>query len=113
MRMSRRDFYEMRLGEFLEALRMYDQSVVDDRRHIGELVRGAAFRLWDLQVRKQDKIRDIRKFWAMPWDELDEDSEVERLTHLTDDDRKVEVEKAIKKLGWQDRYGKQSTESKD
>lgn len=79
----------MRVGEFFEALHAYQEKELADRRHMGELARGAALRLFNINLRRQDKIRDPRQFWLMPWDETPEDEnseELERLNKLTDED---------------------------
>ena len=95
----------MRPGEFWEALRAYNEQVSADRRHLGELVRGAALRLWNLQVSPKSRIKDARKFWPMPWDDaLDsEQREIERLEHLDEDEAQKEIDKFLKKIG---KYGK-------
>lgn len=89
----------MRPGEFWEALRAYDSKVSADRRHLGELVRGATLRLWNLQVAKSSRIADPKRFWPMPWDEGGtEIDEIHRLTHLSDEEKKAEAEKFFKKV---------------
>ena len=89
----------MRPGEFWEALRAYDSKVSADRRHLGELFRGATLRLWNLQVKKSDRISDPAKFWPMPWDEPAEASqEIKRLASLSEEDTRKEVEKFFAKV---------------
>ena len=91
----------MRPGEFWEALRAYNEQVSADRRHLGELVRGAALRLWNLQVAPKSRITDVRKFWSMPWDE-DQDGErreIKRLENLSEEETQKEVDKFLKKIG--------------
>ena len=98
----------MRPGEFWEALRAYNEQVSADRRHLGELVRGAALRLWNLQVAPKSRITDVRKFWPMPWDE-DQDGEwreIKRLENLSEEETQKEVDKFLKKIG---KYGKRRT----
>lgn len=68
MGMTRREFYEMPVGEFLEALAAYRRKEAAERRHAGELARGAALRLFNLQLRRKDQIRKPSEFWPMPWD---------------------------------------------
>lgn len=89
----------MRPGEFWEALRAYDSKVSADRRHLGELFRGATLRLWNLQVKKSDRISDPAKFWPMPWDGPAEASqEIKRLASLSEEDTRKEVEKFFAKV---------------
>lgn len=88
----------MRIGEFFEALKAYRDEKDADRRHAGELARGAALRLFNLQLRKGSQILDPSKFWPMPWDkaEVSEDQEiVEQLDKLTDEER---MDKALELL---------------
>lgn len=90
----------MRPGEFWEALRAHGAEVNADRRHLGELVRGATLRLWNLQVGKQYRERSPEKFWPMPWDDApdQEADEINRLAHLGEEERNREVEKFMNRL---------------
>jgi len=89
----------MRPGEFLEAMNAYNAEVTAQRRHLGELVRGATIRLWNLQVDKKYRIADVRKFWPMPWDEpIDDDSEIRRLASLSEEETQKEVEKFFSRV---------------
>lgn len=84
----------MRPGEFWEALNAYQEGVSADRRHLGELVRGATLRLFNLQVDKRYRITDPSKFWKMPWDEDDvNQGEIKRLGDLDEAGRQAEVDK--------------------
>jgi len=97
--MSRQEFYEMRIGEYFEALDAYREEKTADRQHIGELIRGATLRLWNLQVKKQSRIQDPVKFWQMPWDDvIDEADEIIRLNGLDDNQRQQEVNKFFEKI---------------
>ena len=97
--MSRRDFYEMRPGEFWEALRAYNDEKGADRRHAGELARGAALRLWNLLVAKSSRIKDASKFWPMPWDDVRaENDEIKRLAGLSEEETQIEAQKFLKKI---------------
>ena len=94
-------------GEFWEALAAYADEKAADRRHMGELVRGAALRLCNLQLPRNHKIADPRKFWAMPWDEAletkeeeDNKRELERLDHLSDAERHATAQAFLQKIGW-------------
>lgn len=94
----------MRPGEFWEALRAYNEEKGADRRHIGELVRGAALRLWNLQVAEKSRIRNVSKFWPMPWDDetRSEEDEIKRLAGLSEEEAQKEARKFLNKLdhGW-------------
>lgn len=89
----------MRPGEFWEAMNAYNAEVTAQRRHLGELVRGATIRLWNLQVDKKYRIADVRKFWQMPWDEpIDDDSEIRRLASLSEEETQKEIEAFLAKI---------------
>ena len=89
----------MRPGEFWEALRAYNEEKGADRRHVGELVRGATLRLWNLQVKESSRIRDASKFWQMPWDDVcTEVDEVRRLAGLSEDEARIEAERFLNKI---------------
>lgn len=99
--MSREGFYEMRIGEFFEALLAYRREKEDDRRHMGELVRGSTLRLFNLQLSKKDRITDPSKFWQMPWDEGPEDEnleEIRRLESLSEEEMTAEAMKFLDKV---------------
>ena len=101
LHLSRDDFYAMRPGEFWEAMSAFREDEEQGRVHIGELVRGAALRLFNLQLRRQDRITDPRKFWRMPWDEdpmSAEQEEIQRLDALSDEERNAEVQKFLSKI---------------
>lgn len=91
----------MRPGEFWEALSAHNEEVLADRRHIGELVRGATLRLFNLQVAQKHKMKDPAKFWPMPWDvpkEVGEQAEIHRLENLDEAGRQEEVNKFLSRL---------------
>lgn len=89
----------MRVGEYFEALDAYRSEKTADRKHIGELVRGATLRLWNLQVKKQSRINDPVKFWQMPWDNIiNEEDEISRLQGLNNEQRQQEVDKFLSKI---------------
>ena len=102
LRMRRSDFYDMPVGEFWEALEAHYKEVEADRRHVGELVRGAALRLFNINLKKGDQIKDPRKFWPMPWDDqVTEADEVAReLDAMTDEQRSASAMALLKKIGW-------------
>lgn len=91
----------MRLDEFWEAMDAHNQEKEADRRHIGELVRGATLRLFNLQIAKKDRIADPAKFWRMPWDEITtKDEELERFEAMTDEERAENAKEFLNKIGW-------------
>lgn len=70
-----KQFGELRMPEFWSGIEAHVSEKEADRRHVGELVRGATLRLWNLQVKKQHRISDPAEFWRMPWDEQPTKSE--------------------------------------
>ena len=91
----------MRLDEFWEAMDAHNQEKEADRRHIGELVRGATLRLFNLQIAQKDRIADPAKFWRMPWDEFTtNDEELERFEAMTDEERAENAKEFLNKIGW-------------
>ena len=91
----------MPVGEFWEALGAHQREVEAERRHMGELVRGAALRLFNINLKKTDQIRDPRKFWEMPWDEPSgEEEQTRALEQMTDEERTASVRSLLQKIGW-------------
>ena len=90
----------MRLGEFWEAIDAHNKEKEADRRHAGELARGVALRLFNIQVSQQSRISDASVFWPMPWDDVRVDDELERLEAMTDEERAEEVKKFLEKVNW-------------
>ena len=39
-----------------------------DRRHVAEVIRGVGVRLFNIQLKAKDQIKDVRKFLPLPWD---------------------------------------------
>jgi hypothetical protein len=66
--MTRAEFYGMPVGEFWEAMRAYGRREEANARHLGELARGAALRLFNVQLRRKDQLKEPADFWPMPWD---------------------------------------------
>lgn len=95
--LSRTDFYEMYQGEFWEAFFAYRREKDLDRRHIGELVRGAVLRMWNILVGKKHRLTDPHAFWAMPWDEKAETA-AEQLAGLTDEERTAKALAFLKQI---------------
>ena len=101
LRMTLSDFYDMPVGVFWEALESHNREVEAERRHVGELVRGAALRLFNINLKKGDQIKDPRKFWRMPWDEpLEEENAGKRLEEMSDEQRTESARSLLEKIGW-------------
>lgn len=99
LHLSRQDFYDMRPGEFWEAMHAHNAEKEADRMHLGELARGIAIRLFNTQVRKP--VADVTSFWRMPWDPDKQDmenKEIARLNALSDEERDAEARKFIERL---------------
>lgn len=90
----------MRPGEFWEALDAHNKEKEADRRHTGELARGAALRLFNIQVTPKSRISDVTQFWPMPWDEIKVDEEMERLEALSDSEKAEAVQEFLRKIDW-------------
>lgn len=88
----------MRPGEFWEAMDAHNKEKEADRRHSGELARGVALRLFNLQVDKKSRISDPAQFWPMPWDEPATDKELERLQSMTDEQRAEEAKRFLARI---------------
>lgn len=100
LRMSLEEFYGLRPAELFEALWAYRQERDADRRHIGELVRGATARLININLERCKQITDLAAFWPMPWDEPEDDDEEEnRLRGLSEEERAEEIRKFMER--WQ------------
>ena len=100
LKLSLEEFYGMRPAELFEALWAYRQERDADRRHIGELVRGATARLININLEPCKQITDMLSFWPMPWDEPEDDDEEEsRLRGLSEDERAEEIKKFMER--WQ------------
>lgn len=90
----------MRPGEFWEAMDAHSREKEADRRHMGELARGVAIRLFNIGVDKKSRFTDPAKFWPMPWDEIKVDEELERLESMTNDEKADEAQRFLKRIGW-------------
>ena len=72
-----------------------------DRRHVAEVIRGVGVRLFNIQLKPDHQIRDIRKFMMLPWDEdPDYDEGLERLRSLTDEERTEEAKEFLDRINW-------------
>ena len=89
----------MRPGEFWEAIMAWQADKEADRRHVAEVIRGAAVRLFNIQLKRQDQSKAVRQFLPLPWDDEDEDNgEVDRLNNLPLEDKAAEAQALLKRL---------------
>ena len=93
------DFGLMRPGVFWEALSAYRKEKDMDRAHVGELVRGAALRLLNIQLAKQDRYTDPAEFWPMPWD-TGQDGEEGSPESMTPEQRERNARAFLKRINW-------------
>lgn len=98
--LSPAEFYLMRPGEFWEAIVAWQADKEADRRHVAEVIRGVGVRLFNIQLKPKDQIKDVRDFLPLPWDADEEDKEVERLAHLTKEERDEEARAFIEKINF-------------
>jgi hypothetical protein len=98
----------MTVGEFWEAWKAYRDEKDADRRHLGELARGMAARL--LNPFCKGAIREVDRFWPMPWDDRAAfDAETRRLEALPADEKQMEARKFLERIGMS--YGEAEPES--
>jgi hypothetical protein len=98
----------MTVGEFWEAWKAYQDEKLADRRHMGELARGMAARI--LNPFCKGAIREVDRFWPMPWDErAADDAETRRLEALPPEEKQLEARKFLERIGLD--YGEECTES--
>lgn len=89
----------MRPGVFWEAIMAWQADKEADRRHYAEVIRGCAVRLFNIQLKPEDQIRDVSKFLQLPWDTEDRESEeVDRLNNLSLKEKAVEAQALLKRL---------------
>lgn len=90
----------MRPGVFWEALIAWQADKEADRRHVAEVIRGVGVRLFNIQLKKEDQIRDIRRFMAFPWDEEEEGegAEIQRLDKLSLEDKAAEAKAFLERM---------------
>ncbi len=91
------DFYRLRLGELLDAMKVWQEERKAERRHIGELVRGAALRLFNVQLKAKDRITDPAKFWRMPWDE-ETDEVAKEVASWTQEERDSKAKEFLSRI---------------
>lgn len=71
-----------------------------ERQHgIAEVVRAAAFRLFNIQLDPKDRYQDVRDFWPFSWDAPKEDG-LKRLAEMTVEEKKKSLETLLSKVNW-------------
>lgn len=90
----------MRPGEFWEAMDAHSKEKEADRRHAGELARGASLRIFNALVSANSRIGDPVEFWRMPWDEAKVDEGLEYLRSLSPEERAEEARAFVNRIGW-------------
>ena len=108
LHMTPGEFGETRIGIFYEALWAYRQEKEADRRHLGELIRGATIRLFNTQVGKRSRMTEVEKFWRMPWDSESPTlaDAVQALDRMTDEERMASAMALINKFDEDGKTGK-------
>ncbi len=76
-------------GEYWEAMAAHQKEVESERRHTGELARGAALRLFNIQLRSKEKDKN-----------KENQKELERLESLSDTERHQTAQAFLQKIGW-------------
>ena len=70
-----------------------------DRRHVAEVIRGVGVRLFNIQLRPKDQIKDIRKFLPLPWDDDEPNNEeAERLAALSKEEQAKEAKAFLDRI---------------
>jgi hypothetical protein len=64
------------------------------------MIRGVGLRLFNIQLKREDRITDARKFFPLPWDEEEGDEEAQRLSRLTDEERNEEARAFMKNINF-------------
>lgn len=101
LHITRSDFYDMRMGEFFEAMGAYRKEAESGREHVGNLARTMTFRIFRLFASKKDQARFAReeKFWPMPWDAVDEaEDRAQALARMTDEERTARLNDFLRQL---------------
>ena len=92
------DFERMRLGDLLDAMKVWQEDKMAERQHIGELIRGATLRLFNLQLKPKDRVSDPVKFWKMPWD-ADPDEVSKEVASWTQEERDRKAKEFLSRNG--------------
>lgn len=89
----------MRPGEFWEALIAWQADKEADRRHVAEVIRAVGVRLFNIQLKAKDQIKDVRKFLSLPWDEEEPNNEeAERLAALSKEEQAREAKAFLERI---------------
>lgn len=89
----------MRPGIFWEAIVAWQADKEADRRHVAEVIRGVGVRLFNIQLRPKDQIKDIRKFLPLPWDDDEPNNEeAERLAALSREEQAKEAKAFLDRI---------------
>lgn len=89
----------MRPGVFWEAIVAWQADKEADRRHVAEVIRGVGVRLFNIQLKPKDQIKDIRKFYPLPWDDDEPNNEeAERLAALSNEEQAAEAKAFLERI---------------
>ena len=89
----------MRPGVFWEAIVAWQADKEADRRHVAEVIRGVGVRLFNIQLKPKDQIRDVRKFLPFPWDDEEpSNEEADRLAALSKEDQAAEARAFLERI---------------
>ena len=70
-----------------------------DRRHVAEVIRGVGVRLFNIQLKPKDQVKDIRKFFPLPWDDEEPNNEeAERLASLSKEEQAAEAKAFLERI---------------
>ena len=70
-----------------------------DRRHVAEMIRGVGVRLFNIQLKPKDQVKDIRKFFPLPWDDEEPNNEeAERLASLSKEEQAAEAKAFLERI---------------
>lgn len=67
-------FYEMRIGQFMDAMACYNNQRLTDQRFNAEIIRMQTTTMINIQLKKKDRIKPDQ-LWTFPWEE-DEKEEI-------------------------------------
>ena len=70
-----------------------------DRRHVAEVIRGVGVRLFNIQLKPEDQIKDVQQFLPLPWDEEEpSNEEAERLAALSKEEQAAEAKAFLERI---------------
>jgi hypothetical protein len=87
----------MRQGEYWEAILAWSEDRNAERRHTAEVIRAVGVRLFNIQLKKDDRMSP-HDFLPFPWDE--ESADPGALENMTKEERKKNLEKFLEKIDW-------------